>query len=114
MESCWSSGKAAYRCRHGHTSAAGPVPGRPKNFYIREDQALALLPGLHLLLTQVELPPARRRRTRSGIDVQTVLSPQDAVRFLRENKVVLVYDQEAGTLKADPSGTTKTIARKAS
>jgi site-specific DNA recombinase len=24
MESCWSNGKAAYRCRHGRTSATGP------------------------------------------------------------------------------------------
>ena len=28
MESAWSNGKAAYRCRHGHTSAAPPGPGR--------------------------------------------------------------------------------------
>jgi site-specific DNA recombinase len=27
MESAWSNGKAAYRCRHGHTSAADPNPG---------------------------------------------------------------------------------------
>ena len=27
MDSAWSSGRAAYRCRHGHTSAAGPIPG---------------------------------------------------------------------------------------
>jgi hypothetical protein len=25
MESAWSNGKAAYRCRHGHTSAASPT-----------------------------------------------------------------------------------------
>jgi hypothetical protein len=31
MESAWSNGKAAYRCRHGHTSAAPPDPARPKN-----------------------------------------------------------------------------------
>src|ERR1039457_3210112 len=29
MESAWSNGKAAYRCRHGHTSAAPPDPARP-------------------------------------------------------------------------------------
>jgi site-specific DNA recombinase len=34
MESSWSNGKAAYRCRHGHTSAAVPDPGHPKNAYI--------------------------------------------------------------------------------
>jgi site-specific DNA recombinase len=28
MESAWPNGKAAYRCRHGHTSAAPPRAGR--------------------------------------------------------------------------------------
>ncbi len=28
MEPAWSNGKPAYRCRHGHTSAAPPDPGR--------------------------------------------------------------------------------------
>ena len=114
MESCWFNGKAAYRCRHGHTSAAGPDPGRPKNAYVREGRALAQLPALHLLLTQAELPPARRRRTRRGVDVRAALSPEGAARFLRENKAVLVYHQATGTLKAGTSGTTKTISRKAS
>ncbi len=58
MESAWSNGKAAYRCRHGHTSAAPPDPARPKNAYVREDRILAHLPALHLLLTGTE--PARR------------------------------------------------------
>jgi site-specific DNA recombinase len=32
MESAWSNGKPAYRCRHGHTTtAAPPDPERPKN-----------------------------------------------------------------------------------
>jgi Recombinase zinc beta ribbon domain len=42
MESCWSNGKPAYRCRHGHTSASTPDPARPKNAHIREDQILPL------------------------------------------------------------------------
>jgi site-specific DNA recombinase len=70
MESAWSHGRAAYRCRHGHTSAAAPDPGRPKNAYLREDQALERLPALYLLLTQTEPAPARRRRTRRGVDVR--------------------------------------------
>jgi hypothetical protein len=35
MESAWSSGKPAYRCRHGRTSAMTPDLGRPKNRRIR-------------------------------------------------------------------------------
>ena len=29
LESAWSNGKPAYRCRHGYTSATRPEPGRP-------------------------------------------------------------------------------------
>jgi site-specific DNA recombinase len=112
MEPAWSNGKAAYRCRHGHTSAAVPDPGRPKNAYVREDRALERLPALHLLLSQAELAPVRRRRTRRGGDVRSALSPQDAIRFLRESQITLVYDQATGTLQADKSQTAKTIIRK--
>jgi hypothetical protein len=37
---------AAYRCRHGHTTATRPDPARPGNAYIREDQILPRLPAL--------------------------------------------------------------------
>jgi site-specific DNA recombinase len=70
MESAWSNGKPAYRCRHGDTSAAVPDPGRPKNAYIREDRILPHLPALHLLLTGTEPAPGRRRRTRRGADAR--------------------------------------------
>jgi len=66
MEPAWSNGKAAYRCRHGHTSAAGPDPGRARNAYVREDRALERLPALHLLLTPAVPLRVRRRRTRLG------------------------------------------------
>ena len=66
MESAWSNGKPAYRCRHGHTTAVKPDPGRPKNANVREDRILPHLPALHLQLTD---PAAgqRRRRTRRGV-----------------------------------------------
>ena len=53
MESAWSNGKAAYRCRHGRTSAMAPDPSRPKNTYVREDKLLPHLQTLHLLLTTI-------------------------------------------------------------
>jgi site-specific DNA recombinase len=37
LESAWSNGKPAYRCRHGYSSAARSDPARPKNVYVRED-----------------------------------------------------------------------------
>ena len=66
MESAWSNGKAAYRCRHGGTSATAPDPSRPKNAYVREDKLLAQLPALHLLLT--------RPATRAGAAPEPVLT----------------------------------------
>jgi site-specific DNA recombinase len=33
MESAWSNGKPAYRCRHGHTTASRRGPGQLKNAY---------------------------------------------------------------------------------
>jgi hypothetical protein len=58
MESAWSNGKAAYRCRHGHTSAVRPDPARPKNAYVRENKVLAQLHALHSLLTCPRRPGA--------------------------------------------------------
>ena len=50
LESAWSNGKPAYRCRHGYSSAARPDPGRPKNAYIREARILPHLAALAILL----------------------------------------------------------------
>ncbi len=50
LGSAWSNGKPAYRCRHGHTSAARPDPGRPVNTYAREDQILPHLAAISILL----------------------------------------------------------------
>jgi hypothetical protein len=55
MESAWSNGKPAYRCRHGHTTASSRGPGRLTNAYIREDR----------ILTHDWLPAVGRRRMRS-------------------------------------------------
>ncbi len=50
LESAWSNGKPAYRCRHGYTSATRPEPGRPKNTYVREDQILPHLAAAAIIL----------------------------------------------------------------
>ena len=64
MESAWSNGRAAYRCRHGRTSAMAPDPARPRNTYIREDKLLPHLPALHLLLISPAVRARRRTRGR--------------------------------------------------
>src|SRR5690348_2951034 len=50
LESAWSNGKPAYRCRHDHPSAAHPHLDRPKNTYVREDQILPHLAAMAILL----------------------------------------------------------------
>jgi DNA invertase Pin-like site-specific DNA recombinase len=115
MESAWSHGRPAYRCRHGHTSAVPPDSGKPRNAYVREDRVLAQLPALFLLLISTEPAQARRRRrTRGGTDVCPAASPEEAAGFLRANEIALTYDQATGTLRAAATGTVKTITGKAS
>jgi hypothetical protein len=114
MESAWSNGKPAYRCRHGHTSATPPDPGRARNVYVREDRLLPRLPALHLLLTGAEPSAGRRRRTRRGADARPAVSPEDVIGFLRENDVTLTWDQAAATLKPGTAEAMKTFTVKAS
>ena len=108
MESAWSNGKPAYRCRHGHTTASGRGPGRLRNAYIREDRILPHLPALHLLLTE----PAggqRRRRTRRAVDVRYQAGPEDVIGYLRERQITLTYDPASGTLDAGTAEAAQTI-----
>jgi hypothetical protein len=113
MESAWSNGKAAYRCRHGHITASSRGPGRLKNAYIREDRILPRLSALHLLLTE----PAggrQRRRTRRGADVRYQASPEDVIGYLREHQITLTYDPASGTLHARTGEAAQTITLTAS
>jgi site-specific DNA recombinase len=112
MESAWSNGRAAYRCRHGHTTAASPDPGRQGNAYVREDRILAHLPALHLLLTGLA-GGTRRRRTRRGTDVR-LLAAEDVIGYLRERRIALTYDPAAGALRAGTGQAAQTITLKAS
>jgi hypothetical protein len=112
MESAWSNGKAAYRCRHGRTSAMAPDPSRPKNTYIREDKLLPHLPALHLFLTT---PATRaRRRTRAGADVTGTVSPGEVIGYLREHEITLTWNPAADALQARVPETAKTVTVKAS
>ena len=113
MESAWSNGKPAYRCRHGHTTASRRGPGRRKNAYIREDRILPHLPALHLQLSE---PAAgrRRRRTRRGVDVRYQASPEDVIGYLREQQITLTYDPASGALDAGTAEAAQTITLTAS
>jgi site-specific DNA recombinase len=114
MESAWSNDKPAYRCRHGHTTAAAPDPERPKNAYIREDRILPRLAALHVLLTRADPAGGHRRRTRRGIDVRHQFTAEDVIGYLREQQITLIYDPAAGTLRAGTGQAAQTITLQAS
>jgi DNA invertase Pin-like site-specific DNA recombinase len=112
MESAWSNGRPAYRCRHGYTTVSAPSPERPRNAYVREGRILAHLPALHLLLTA----PAgglRRRRTRSGTDIRHQPAEQ-VIAYLREQQVTLTYDPASASMVAGTGQAAQTITLKAS
>ena len=115
LESAWSNGKPAYRCRHGYTSATRPEPGRPPNAYVREDQILPHLAAIAILLAGPARKPARANRgpaQLTGPDGTAALIDQ-----LRADGTVLTYDPDGRTLRAaghdtpsltigtDPAGT---------
>lgn len=85
MESCWSNGRAAYRCRHGHSSATPRNPNRTPNAYVREDQVLARLPALHLMRTGDSTAP----------------DPAGALARLRADGIEMTYDQTSRTVTAE-------------
>jgi len=105
MESAWSNGKPAYRCRHGRTSASLPDPDRPKNSYVREAKVLAELPTLEMLPTrthQARPSPAgrTRRRTRGGVDLNASAPVAEIITQMREHQVTLTWNHDAATLRA--------------
>jgi hypothetical protein len=114
MESAWSNGRPAYRCRHGHTTAAKPDPGRPKKAYVREDRIVAHLPALRALMTGAPPAGGRRRRTRRGTDVRSQASAGDVISYLRAQQVTLIYDPATGTLRTGTAETATTVTLKAS
>ena len=115
MESAWSNGKSAYRCRHGNTTAHAPDSGRAANYYVREDRVLALLPALHLMLTGTDPVGRKRRRTRGGADV-TPSQPavEDVIGYFREHEITLTWHHAAGTVQAATGQAARTITIKAS
>ena len=100
LESAWSNGKPAYRCRHGHTraTALGPGPGRAKTTYVREAQILPHLAAISILLAGYARTPGR-----GSCGAAQVTGPADTAGLidqLRAYGLVLTYDPEDQTLRA--------------
>ena len=98
LESAWSNGKPAYRCRHGYTSATRPQPGRPGNTYVREDQIVPHLAAIAILLAGPPGTPARANRRLA--QVTGPASTAALIDQLRANGVVLTYGPQGRTLRA--------------
>ena len=98
LESAWSNGRPAYRCRHGYTSATSPDHGRPKNTYVREDQILPHLAAVAILLARGN--PA----TGNGM-VQLTSSAETAglIEQLRTADITLTYDPDTQTIRTHGS-----------
>jgi site-specific DNA recombinase len=98
LESAWSNGKPAYRWRHGHTSAARPEAGRPKNTYIREDQILPHLAALAILLSGdgQALPAGAMQVTAPG-------EAAGLIDQLRTAGITFTYDPDTRTIRTSDS-----------
>jgi site-specific DNA recombinase len=98
LESCWSNGKAAYRCRHGHTTATSPGPARPKNAYIREAQILPRLAALAILLHGPV--PAGRNLEQDNAHGPVPAAAAEVIAYLRASSITLTYEPHRRTLRA--------------
>jgi len=99
LESAWSNGKPAYRCRHGYTSATRPNPGRPRNLYIREDTIMPRLAALAILHAGGASQPAGRNGSQA-----VITAPDHAaglIDHLQATGVSLIYDPATHALRTD-------------
>src|SRR5262249_42131059 len=99
LESAWSNGRPAYRCRHGYTSATQPDPTRAKNTYVREDQITPHLAALAVLLDGQE-----HIHTHHDHQPGQVTAPARAAELiddLRSTGRTLTYDPRCRTLRTD-------------
>jgi site-specific DNA recombinase len=96
LESAWSNGRPAYRCRHGHASATRPDPGRPKNTYVREDQIVPHLAAVAILLTTGGQPTGN-----GTVQVTAPAETADLIDWLRTSGAVLTYDPETQTIRTN-------------
>ena len=97
LESAWSNGKPAYRCRHGYTSATGPAPRRPANLHVREDQILPRLAALAIL--HADGSHSLRPGEHASTQVTAPAQAADLIDRLRAADVTLIYDPATRTLR---------------
>src|SRR5215469_11948623 len=98
LESSWSNGRPAYRCRHGYTSATRPDPTRAKNAYVREDQITPHLAALAILLASHERLPGHPG---PGGQITGPAQAAGLIDHLRSSGRTLTYDPQNRSLRTD-------------
>lgn len=98
MEGAWSNGCAAYRCRHGHSSAAKPSRDRVRHAFVKESHLLARLPLLHARLDPAGARAAKSSKT-SATKKTTARRPEEVIDYLRAHALTLAYCHETRTLE---------------
>ena len=98
LESAWSNGRPAYRCRHGYSSATVPDPARPKNIYLREDQILPHLAALAIL-------HGHGQSQGGAVQVTAPAEAAGLIDRLRASGVTLTYDPDTRTIRTGDSDT---------
>ncbi len=96
-----STPKPAYRCWHGYTGATCPVPGRPKNLNVREDQILPRLAALAILRASDDQPGGATRQITASVQAAELID------HLRATGVTLIHDPASRALR---TGTTDAVA----
>ncbi len=105
LESAWSNDRPAYRCRHGHTSAVTPGPGRPRNTYVREDRILPHMAALAISLTGDQ--------AQDGVGTMQLTAPAEVAGLidqLRDHGVTITYDPDTQTISTGGSDTVAVTA----
>lgn len=98
LESTWSNGKPAYRCRHGHKSSSPPDACRPRNSYVREEQILPRLAAMAILLAGHDRQPDRELPA-AGPQLTSPAETAELIDHLREQGLTLTYDSRDRTLR---------------
>jgi site-specific DNA recombinase len=96
LESAWSNGRPAYRCRHGYSSAT--ARSRPAEEHLRPRGPDPAASGRH------RYPPRQRRGCRSAIRAGSgITAPArtaDPIDQLCATGTVLTYDPDTKTIRA--------------
>ena len=108
MEGSWNNGAAAYRCRHGQSSASSSASRTPQA-YVRESHLLARMPLLHhrLVLDRTALTtakvgaPVRALPQRTTALKTTTPTPEEVIDELRRTTRTLTYHHPTKTLQVD-------------